>query len=61
MINKIFPLTLHFIVTASIAGLAVGLHHVTPVNVLAAYTTTGAAIGLGITALARFIVFLDGQ
>lgn len=59
--NRFFPIWLHVIVASSAAGLAAGLHHVQPVDIVMAYTATGLAVGLGVTAFVRFMFMALGD
>jgi len=53
-INRLFPIWLHIIFAASAIGLAVGMNHAVLIDVVKAYTATGFAVGLGVSAILRF-------
>lgn len=58
---KFFPLIVHIVLAAGVAGLAVGLNHVTPIDPVKAYTATGFAIGFVVTGFIRFFITLADE
>ena len=57
-LNRLFPIWLHLILTGASVGLAYGLNQVDPIDPVKAYTATGLAVGLGVSALVRFLLEL---